>query len=187
MSGCETFSHQQLHQLLDEVLGPGLRAKRIASLADATLGVMHAASLAVCTIGHGLAMARGLTRYGVADRIEARWYQTCRPISSPTLVGHARFGNSGKLSGQAPIPARRSSTSPGITAFFCVAPPRPRRSYISPPIPGLMVPSDVTSVSMANEMKSKPDTSSAGSDLASRPSAPASITGAKIWILSGWA
>src|SRR5260370_15765806 len=60
MSACKTFSHQQVHQLLDEVMGPGLHAKRIASLADATLGVMHTASLAVCTIGHGLAMARGV-------------------------------------------------------------------------------------------------------------------------------
>jgi hypothetical protein len=49
----QDISHQQVHQLLDEVLGPGLHAKRIASLADATLGVMHTASLAVCTIGHG--------------------------------------------------------------------------------------------------------------------------------------
>jgi hypothetical protein len=60
MSACQTFSHQQVHQLLDEVLRPGLHAKRIASLADATLGVMHTASLAVCTIGHGLAVARSL-------------------------------------------------------------------------------------------------------------------------------
>jgi hypothetical protein len=60
VSACKTFSHQQVHQLLDEVLGPGLHAKRIASLADATLGAMHTASLAVCTIGHGMAMARGL-------------------------------------------------------------------------------------------------------------------------------
>jgi len=44
MSACKTFSHQQVHQLLDEVLGPGLHAKRIASLADATLGVMGTAS-----------------------------------------------------------------------------------------------------------------------------------------------
>jgi hypothetical protein len=37
MSACKTFSHQQVHQLLDGVLGPGLHAKRIASLADAAL------------------------------------------------------------------------------------------------------------------------------------------------------
>ena len=54
MSACKTFSHLQVHQ----VLGPALHAKHIASLADATLGVMHTPSLAVCTIGRGLAMAR---------------------------------------------------------------------------------------------------------------------------------
>ena len=64
MSACKTVSHHQVHQLLDEVLGPGVHAKRIASLAHATLGVMHTASLAVCTIGHGLAMARGLAEAG---------------------------------------------------------------------------------------------------------------------------
>jgi hypothetical protein len=42
----KTFFDQQVHQ----VLGPGVHAKRIALLADATLGVMHAALLAVCTI-----------------------------------------------------------------------------------------------------------------------------------------
>ena len=75
MSACKTFSHQQVHQLLDEVLGPGLHAKRVASLADATLGVMHTASLAVCTIGHGLAVARSLNaRHAVkqVDRMQRR-------------------------------------------------------------------------------------------------------------------
>jgi hypothetical protein len=64
MSACKTFSHQQVHQLLDEVLGPGLHAKRIASLADATLGVMHTPSLAVCTIGNRQAMASRRYRNG---------------------------------------------------------------------------------------------------------------------------
>ena len=43
MSASKTFSHQQVHQLLDEVLGPGLHAKRIASLADAhvLVGGLH--------------------------------------------------------------------------------------------------------------------------------------------------
>jgi hypothetical protein len=38
-----------------------MHAKRIASLANATLGVVKTGSLAVSTIGHGLALARGLT------------------------------------------------------------------------------------------------------------------------------
>lgn len=42
------------------VYGSDLHAKRIASLAGAPLGVMHAASLAVALIGQALAQARGL-------------------------------------------------------------------------------------------------------------------------------
>jgi len=42
------------------VYGDDLHAKRINSLADATLGVMQSASLAVATIGQALALAKGL-------------------------------------------------------------------------------------------------------------------------------
>src|SRR5580698_9759624 len=79
MSACKTFSHQQVHQLLDEVLGPGLHAKRIGSLADATLGVMHTASLAVCTIGHGVAMARGLNARHAVKQVD-------RMLSNPGIA-----------------------------------------------------------------------------------------------------
>ncbi len=78
MSACQTFSHQQVHQLLDEVLRAGLHAKRIASLADATLGVMHTASLAVCTIGHGLAMARSLNARHAVKQVD-------RMLSNPGI------------------------------------------------------------------------------------------------------
>src|SRR6201746_2344578 len=70
MSAGKTFSHQQVHQLLDEVLAPGLHAKRIAPRADAPLGVMHTGSLAVCTIGHGLAMARGLNARHAVKQVD---------------------------------------------------------------------------------------------------------------------
>src|SRR5258708_28495894 len=78
MSACKTFSHQQVHQLLDEVLGPGLHAKRIASLAAARLGVMNTASLAVCTIGHGLARARGLNARHAVKQVD-------RMLSNPGI------------------------------------------------------------------------------------------------------
>src|ERR1700747_351258 len=78
MSACKTFSHQQVHQLLDAVLGPSLHAKRIASLADATLGVMHTASLAVCTIGHGLAVAASLKRRPAIQQVD-------RMLSNPGI------------------------------------------------------------------------------------------------------
>jgi len=52
--------------------GADLHAKRIDSLAGATLGVMTAASLAVAMVGHALAQARGLvTKHAVkqVDRL----------------------------------------------------------------------------------------------------------------------
>jgi hypothetical protein len=45
---------------IEAVYGHDLHAKRIASLANATLGVMTSASLAVAMIGQALAQARGL-------------------------------------------------------------------------------------------------------------------------------
>jgi hypothetical protein len=54
------FSFSQIRKALGSVLGQDLHAKRVDSLCDATLGVLHSASLAVCAIGQGLAAARGL-------------------------------------------------------------------------------------------------------------------------------
>jgi hypothetical protein len=56
----ERFSFNEVRQVLGGVLEQDLHAKRIDCLCDATLGVLHSASLAVCTIGQGLATARGL-------------------------------------------------------------------------------------------------------------------------------
>jgi hypothetical protein len=56
----QRFSFNQIRQVLGGVLDHDLHAKRVDSLCDATLGVLHGASLAVCTIGQGLAAARGL-------------------------------------------------------------------------------------------------------------------------------
>jgi hypothetical protein len=54
------------------VFDGGIHAKRVASLANATLGVMTGASLAVAVIGQSLAQARGLlTKHAVkqVDRL----------------------------------------------------------------------------------------------------------------------
>ena len=56
----QRFSSDQVKQVLGGVLGHDLHAKRVASLSDATLGVLRSDSLAVCAIGQGLAAARGL-------------------------------------------------------------------------------------------------------------------------------
>ena len=51
---------QAIHDGLGGLLEQDLHAKRGNSLCDATLGVLHSGSLAVCTIGQGLAAARSL-------------------------------------------------------------------------------------------------------------------------------
>jgi len=43
------FSFNKVRQVLGGVLDHDLHAKRVDSLCDATLGVLHSASLAVCT------------------------------------------------------------------------------------------------------------------------------------------
>jgi hypothetical protein len=55
-----TLGFDCIHRFLDGMLGDDLHAKRVQSLANATLGVVRTASLAVHTIGRGLALARGL-------------------------------------------------------------------------------------------------------------------------------
>jgi hypothetical protein len=55
--GAKEFKYTR--EFLDALFGDDLHAKRVHSLTNATLGVMTSASLAVCTIGHGLALARG--------------------------------------------------------------------------------------------------------------------------------
>ena len=72
MSLTSQFSFDEVRQVLGGVLGPDVHAKRIDSLSNATLGVLHSGSLAVAAIGHGLAAARGLlTKHAIkqVDRL----------------------------------------------------------------------------------------------------------------------
>ncbi len=66
------FRFKDIHGFLQSLFGEDMHAKRVYSLANATLGVMTSASLAVNTIGLGLAQARGLlTKHAVkqVDRL----------------------------------------------------------------------------------------------------------------------
>lgn len=66
------FRFMDIHGFLQTLFGEDMHAKRVYSLANATLGVMTSASLAVHTIGLGLAQARGLlTKHAVkqVDRL----------------------------------------------------------------------------------------------------------------------
>jgi Transposase DDE domain len=56
----ERFSYHGVRDVLGGLLEQDLHAKRVNSLCDATLGVLHSGSLAICAIGQGLAAARGL-------------------------------------------------------------------------------------------------------------------------------
>src|SRR5690349_24819130 len=83
----------EVRSFVGGVYGEDLHAKRIASLAGATLGVMQAASLAVAMIGQALAQARGLvTKHAIkqVDRLLSNsgidvWESFARWV--PHLVG----------------------------------------------------------------------------------------------------
>ena len=77
-SSGKRFSFNQVRQVLGSVLDLDLHAKRIDSLCDATLGVLHSASLAVCTIGQGLAAARGLNPKHATKQVD-------RLLSNPNI------------------------------------------------------------------------------------------------------
>ena len=57
----QPLSYGQVHRSLVGLFDGDMDGKRVESLANATLGVVRTGSLAVSTIGHGLALARGLT------------------------------------------------------------------------------------------------------------------------------
>jgi len=68
----QTLGFDGIHRFLHGLFGADMHAKRVLSLANATLGVVSTASLAVHTIGQGLALARGLvTKHAVkqVDRL----------------------------------------------------------------------------------------------------------------------
>jgi hypothetical protein len=68
------ISFETIHRFLRTMFAGDLHAKRILSLAGATLGAIESASLAVALIGQGLALARGLvTKHAIkqVDRMLA--------------------------------------------------------------------------------------------------------------------
>ena len=74
----QRFSINQVKQVLGGVLGHDLHAKRVGSLSDATLGVLRSGSLAICTIGQGLAAARGLNPKHATKQVD-------RLLSNPKI------------------------------------------------------------------------------------------------------
>ena len=64
------FSFDAVHRVLGSVFEHDLHAKRVECLCNATLGVLHSASLAVSAIGHGLAAARGLATKHATKQVD---------------------------------------------------------------------------------------------------------------------
>jgi Transposase DDE domain len=72
MATRQPLAFTSVHHFLDTLFGDDLHAKRVKSLAGATLGCIQSASLAVGMIGQGLALANGLlTKHAVkqVDRL----------------------------------------------------------------------------------------------------------------------
>jgi Transposase DDE domain len=72
MTRNQTLCFGEVYRFLDGLFDGDLHSKRVLSLANATLGVIKTASLAVNTIGQGLALARGLvTKHAIkqVDRL----------------------------------------------------------------------------------------------------------------------
>jgi hypothetical protein len=72
MNPDQTVGFQDVSRFMSGLFDGDLHAKRVLSLTNATLGVVRTASLAVSTIGQGLALARGLiTKHAIkqVDRL----------------------------------------------------------------------------------------------------------------------
>ena len=89
----QPLSFDGVHGFLDTLFGDDLHAKRVKSLAGATLGAIQSASLAVGLIGQGLALARGrLTKHAVkqVDRVRRRRSGDDHAVAVvPPRTGHA--------------------------------------------------------------------------------------------------
>lgn len=69
----------QLDDLMEEIFGGQIHAQRVLSLANGVDGVLHAASLGIRAIGHGLAVANGLAPRHAIKQVD-------RLLSNPNIM-----------------------------------------------------------------------------------------------------
>jgi Transposase DDE domain len=62
MSSRSPIDASRVHQFVESLVGEDMHAKRVLSLGNAVVGVMHAASLSIHAIGEGLAASKELVR-----------------------------------------------------------------------------------------------------------------------------
>lgn len=84
MAKCKVFSVERVLKFVKSIFEEDVHAKRVASLANATLGVMSSGSLAIHAIGHGLSQARGLLRKHAIKQVD-------RLLSNPGIEVWAYF------------------------------------------------------------------------------------------------
>lgn len=115
MTSSGQIAFDDVHGFVSGLFSEDVHAKRVYSLANATLGVMTAASLAVAAIGHGLALARGcLTKHAIKqvdrllsnpgleiDALLARWVPVV--VGSRTSIAVAMDWTDFDADGQATI------------------------------------------------------------------------------------
>ena len=64
------FKHELILNHIDDIFGQDMHAKRVLSLANATLGVIESGSLAIHAIGSGLSLANGLERKHAVKQVD---------------------------------------------------------------------------------------------------------------------
>jgi hypothetical protein len=86
LSASKQISFEGVQRFLNSLFGNCLHAKRILSLAGATLGAIHSASMAVALIGQGLVLARGLNTKHAVKQVDRML--TNAAIDVDALLGH---------------------------------------------------------------------------------------------------
>ena len=64
------LNHGMILNHIDDIFGQDMHAKRVLSLANATLGVIGSGSLAIHAIGNGLSLANGLERKHAVKQVD---------------------------------------------------------------------------------------------------------------------
>ena len=87
------FNHDLILNHINEIFAQDMHAKRVLSLANATLGVIESGSLAIHAIGNGLSLANGLERKHAVKQVDRLLTNTKLNVCSlfddwdPNVVG----------------------------------------------------------------------------------------------------
>jgi hypothetical protein len=89
-----------VYRFVEQLVGEDLHAKRVLSLANGVVGVMHAAALAIHFIGQGLALAEGTDPKPAIKQVD-------RLLSNPAIWGVGVLCALGAVRGRAAKSAAR--------------------------------------------------------------------------------